>query len=674
MVFPERMKRIHIIVHNSKLELLIKKLHQLGLFQINDTRELDEKICKHLDFHLPHYEVLGPEEAYLRIEKIIELLNTIKEEKKTTIKEMLFPKPFPVQKIEDRSRSEVLNEAKRTLTQIESSILGLWHDREQAEERLSQIKEKVKIMNQLESLKIPLNYIEDSGFTHIRLGYIKEFNKFEAQYKADGQTFSYYAFQVGMVENEKGVVVVSTKEKAKEMDQFLHKRHFQDYDIQSFKEEKTPEMFKMELQGQTQALAETINQVDASLKAYRSQWMDRLEVLFEELAIERDRDDIIKNFGRTKTTSVISGWAPTRGHGAVVNLAKANGAVVYTDDPEADEEHVPIKLRNPGWIRPFEGMTKLFGVPKYNEMDPTMIMGILFTFYFGVMLGDAGYGLIMLLGCLFMYFSIGKVSPFARQAGYIGIWLSVMTIIAGLYFGSVFGDLIPRYVYGDPDAVLFSIAGFQPYNALKEPMGILIFSLIAGIITLDIGILLGAVTNLRNKKFKVFIITQLPWVFIQPGAGLLLLHGFFGLITLPGWAIILCAVSFGIGFILLFIDTKIMCLFDLTGFLGDWLSFTRLMALGLGTTGIALVINVLVDLIANYGTIPYMIIISIVAVVMLAALHLFNIAIQALGAGIHSMRLQFVELFGKFFEGGGDEFEPFAPNRKITEVSGENNQ
>jgi V/A-type H+-transporting ATPase subunit I len=680
MGFPAKMKKFSILVHKNSLDELIKSLHQSALVKITDTKKADKEFLTNLDFTIPHYYVHRVEKAYLRVEKVLEILDSVAVEKKIPLKEKLFPKPLKLRVIKDRDKEDVLRSADKILNSIEDKTLKLSNQREQINDRLTLLQEKMSVINLLRVLDIPLKWAGDTKYTHIRIGLVKEFEKFKTAHKENPISgFTYFVFDIGGSVKEQGIIAVSILGKKKEMDQFLHKTHFTDFDLTGFTEAKTPSQYQTDLMAEEKKLKDQKEEIETSLRYMDEQWREELEVLFEELEIEHDRDDIVKQFGRTKDVSVITGWVPVTDIYKLKKIVTTHNAAAYLEDPEDDDETIPIKLKNAGWARPYETMTQLFGLPKYNELDPTKILMVLFTFYFGVMLGDAGYGLIMLVISVFLYFSLGRVSPFMKTAGYIGICLSVVTILAGLYFGSVFGDLLPRFIYpifGSDAELLFPkivISGMTiaPYDALRDPMGLLIFSLIAGIITINIGIILATVQNVRNKKFRNLLAIQIPWFFIQPCGGLLLLVYFFKMFTIPSWAAVICLVGVGIGTVLLILESKYMFLFDYTGYLGDWLSFTRLMALGLGTTGIALVINVLVDLIVGSGGIGYYIIMIPVAIVLLILLHMFNTAIQALGAGIHSMRLQFVELFNRFLEGGGDEFTPFAPDRKLTKVHNE---
>jgi len=673
MGFPARMKRFYILVHRSSLENLVKDLHQSGLVQITDTNKADKKVLSSLDFSVPHYYVHSVEKAYLRVEKLLEILNSVKVEREIPLKEKLFPKPIPLKVVDSRNKEALVNSTNSLLDRIESNIVDLSHQREETNENISTHSEKLKVIKRLEKLNVPLKWVGDTKYTHVRIGLVKEFEKFEAAYQENHiKGFSYFVFDIGGSVKEQGIVAVSIMGSKKEMDTFLHKTHFTDFDLTSFQEDRTPSQYQLVLTAEEKKLLDKKDELEARLRELGEQYEEQLEVLFEELEVEHDRDDVVKSFGRTKDVSVVSGWVPVRSVNDLRTVVSKYKTSTYLEDPDPEDESIPIKLYNNKFIKPFETMTGLFGLPKYNEMDPTTIMAIGFTFYFGVMLGDAGYGLIMLIACLFMYFSLGRVSPFARTAGYIGICLSTVTILAGLYFGSFFGDLIPRYLRGNELLGLYPTIPYTgaPYDALRSPMGLLLFSLAAGVITINIAILLGAITNIRNKQYKNVISVQLPWIFLQPGAGLLVMDKVFGLFALPTWGTVVCAIAFFLGIGLLFIKAKGMFMFDLTGYLGDWLSFTRLMALGLGTTGIALVINVLVSLIMGAGAsnIVLTIIMSIVGIILLIALHSFNLALQALGAGIHSMRLQFVETFGRFIEGGGEEFTPFTPTRTLTKI------
>jgi V/A-type H+-transporting ATPase subunit I len=391
-------------------------------------------------------------------------------------------------------------------------------------------------------------------------------------------------------------------------------------------------------------------------------------IIEEELENEKARKEVFSRFGETRSTKIITGWVLKNQTERLRMLcAEITGghAKCHFKDPGNNDDKVPVKLHNPKWAKPFEVLTTLFATPKYNEIDPTLIIAIPFIFFFGLMLGDAGYGFVIFFLCLFGYFSLGKIRPVVKQASYIGIFMGFSTIVFGFLMGSMFGDLVPRLIYGNPKTPLYAaeLLGFPlPYDPIRNPIFLLQVSLIIGVSYIMLSIISSAGHNLKYRNFKSFFLGQFPWFLLVPCGLILIFYGFFkfefsALILNISYLMII------IGLILLFIDKKMLFFFDLTGYLGDSLSFARLLALGLATAGIAMTINIIGELI-----IPVHPVLVILVLVLLFFGHLINFVLQALGAGIHSLRLQYVEFFGRCYEGGGKGFKPFQAKRLITKL------
>jgi V/A-type H+-transporting ATPase subunit I len=288
--------------------------------------------------------------------------------------------------------------------------------------------------------------------------------------------------------------------------------------------------------------------------------------------------------------------------------------------------------------------------------------------------------MMILVLSIFGYTKLGKSSRTLKNFSYVGLWVGTVTTVMGILMGSFFGDLIPRFLYNDPDALLYSVqvAGISlPYDSFRNPMLLFQISLIIGLIIINLGIILGAVQSIRRKGYKDLVSKQLSWFVIQPPAIMLIGHLLLKLWELSGGMMIISAVALLVGLFMLSIQYavsyKALTLFDITGFLGDWLSFVRLLALALATIGMALTFNIMGELILNIGSTPVTFTIAlIIASVFMVIAHVINLGLQTLGASIHSLRLQYIELFNRCYEGGGSPFSPFNAGRVHTKIKKSN--
>jgi len=272
--------------------------------------------------------------------------------------------------------------------------------------------------------------------------------------------------------------------------------------------------------------------------------------------------------------------------------------------------------------------------------------------------------LILLILSLFGYLKIGKHSNLIRDWSFMGIWMGLVTTIVGFLTYSIFGNFVHTMLMGDSSGFLYSFTFLNinfPIDSLKEPLVILIAALVLGLVHLNIGIVLSIIQSAKQKHYKKMITEHFCWVPLQLGGGMLIGQFILGMkisSSLFNIAIVLVIV----GLLLLFIAKGPVGFFSITGYVGDWLSYSRLLALGLATAGMALAFNEVSMLLGDM--IPFIGI--IITVVLLVVLHLVNLGISALGAGVHSLRLQYVEFFNRFYEGGGHEFSPFKIKRKYT--------
>ena len=327
-------------------------------------------------------------------------------------------------------------------------------------------------------------------------------------------------------------------------------------------------------------------------------------------------------------------------------------------EPSEEElEEIPIKLNNPGWAKPFEMLTEMYGVPRYDEIDPTPIITFTYSFFFGFMLTDFMYGLIVGLVAALLVKGHKKLNDGTYKFAYTLLISSFFTMFMGAIFGSYFGNAL-------------DLAGFhvpRVWDTFENALVVLQLALAIGLAHLFTGYTIGFVVKLKNGDKKGALFDQLSWMLIILGIVVLALASGSQSAKLTG------EVIFGIGLVLFAIGevvnnkglAALLIISDFFGFVGSWLSYARLMALALATSGIAMVVNILVQMI--WG-IKFLYIGPIVGVILFIGGQLFSVAINSLGAFVHSLRLQYVEFFGTFYSGDGKPFEPFKAKREVSEL------
>ncbi|MBQ7103139.1 MAG: V-type ATP synthase subunit I, partial [Anaerotignum sp.] len=391
-----------------------------------------------------------------------------------------------------------------------------------------------------------------------------------------------------------------------------------------------------------------------------------IEYLYDLLVTQRDRARIVGEMLSTDTVFYFDGWLPARAQEEVEELLKKYEFYYDIQIPDADEE-VPVLLHNSSVATPFEAVTNMYSLPSRKDIDPTTILAPFYFIFFGMMLSDAAYGIILSALCFFVlkiYKPEGTIYKMFKMFFYCGI----STFIWGALFGGWFGNFFTVAA----ETLLGKEFTIQPiwFNPLEEPMRLLIFSLILGAIHLFIGMGIQAYMYIRDGQAVDAICDIFLWYVLLIGLVLFAVGGMAApvLTTVGKIMSIVGAVGiFATGGrkkkgIIGKITGGFGALYGITSYLSDVLSYSRLLALGLATGVVAQVINTLGSL-AGGGVLG-----AVILTVALVFGTIFNLAINALGAFVHSCRLQYVEFFGKFYTGGGREFRPFARKTKYVKI------
>jgi V/A-type H+-transporting ATPase subunit I len=401
------------------------------------------------------------------------------------------------------------------------------------------------------------------------------------------------------------------------------------------------------------------NQYDRA--ALFSQNLLDLQILYDHYENLLNREQTRGTAPATRHTVLLEGWVKKVDFPRLQKIISRFGASSLSRAEPAEDEKVPVEIENKNYIRPFEVITRLYGMPQQFEVDPTVFLAPFFALFFALCLTDAGYGLVIIA---LMVFLIKKIHGDKKLMWMLGI-CSVVTVVAGALTGGWFGDAIQQFI-PRLKPLRDRMMWFDPF---EKPMMFFVLSLALGYVQIMAGLLIAFVHNIRRKQyiaglceqFTLLVMLNSLAIFAASKAGMVPIGigKFFGIL-----AIIPAAV------ILLFshreggwggrIGTGAYNLFSTIFYVGDVLSYIRLMALGMVTAGLAMAINVMAGLALD---IPYGIGVVVMILVMVGG-HGFNIAINALGAFVHTLRLQYAEFFPKFLVGGGRPFEPLSKEYK----------
>ena len=400
----------------------------------------------------------------------------------------------------------------------------------------------------------------------------------------------------------------------------------------------------------------------------------QLRFVIDYLQMRKEKYDALSGLGFTESTFVLTGYIPEKYAESLKKEieAKYTAAITFTDP--TDEDDVPVLLENSKFSAPVEGITKMYAMPGKGDVDPTPVMSFFYYLFFGMMLSDAGYGILMIIGTTIalkkfkLETSMKKTLTMFRNCG-------ISTVFWGALFGSWFGDIAQVVARNFFDKEIGSLAlWFEP---LTDPVKLLLVSFGLGILHLFLGVAVAFKMTWDSGKKLDAIFDALPIYLIvlgvaPLGAGMFIQvpdvlskTGIYMLIT----GVIILVLTAGRTSKSIFgkFFGGLYALYNTaTGYFGDILSYSRLLALGLATGSIASVINLI-------GTMPENKVFKLILLIIVFVVgHIANLAINLLGAYVHTDRLQFVELFSKFYTGGGREFAPLTVNTKYIKFKEEN--
>ena len=379
------------------------------------------------------------------------------------------------------------------------------------------------------------------------------------------------------------------------------------------------------------------------------------EVTYNELQKEQAKNELVNG----QHVFVLQGWLTTKAVDAVeVQLKDKLGEGEYVFLPleiaEEEYEEVPTVLENNTFLQPFENLTEMYGLPKYGELDPTPYTAPFYLVFFGMMAADLGYGALLWLGTFIMlkFFHFDKGTN--RNLKFFHL-LSYPVMIWGIVFGSAFGADLP----------------FQPLSLSKDLITIMILSIIFGVIQIMVGLSLGAYSNLKKKAYVDAYTSHLGWLAIITGIILYVLGSMVlnisWIATIGSSIAIIAAVAIVVVTVLSSenkwggLASGLYNLYGISGYVADVVSYTRLMALAVSGGSIASAFNMLVGFLPPIARFT-------AGIFLIVALQGLNIFLSFLGAYVHGLRLQFVEFFGKFYDGGGHALKPFKTYEKYVDI------
>ena len=646
---PKRMTKAIIVGHKSILKVTVDALHDSNLFHVEDFIEDESgfKISKPFQ---------NAEEVSRKLVKIRSISNFLGIE----------PKEPAVQKADS-----VLRELDTKLNQLDRSISEKSEMISKCETDLKDLETQKRDLLPFLSINLDFDYYRGYDNLKVFAGSIKG-NLEEGQISSITQAYElYYDPQA------KTVVLFVAKKDADRVQEVLQKLEFRDLRVPE-RGGIPSELLKVTEQNEADA-SRQIESLRKEVESMKSQYADFLLASDEILSIENQKAELPLRIATSQNAFIIEGWVPSDNYDKVVstvNSATSSRAYVTSleiEEEEEEEGHVPVEYNNSKPVAPMQEIMDLYSRPKYTEIDPSSILLITFPLIYGMILGDIGYAII--LGAIALAIKKLVKSDAVKPLMNILLYCQISTFIFGIIYGEFLGfplasmhaegETIPGLIPGLDTVTLFSgLAGEQftfPVHRTHMIMTMIGVCLIVGLLHLNLGFILGFI-NLSHHSMKHAVLEKGSLMIIELGV-LVAALGYFGGIsglTYVGAGILV------LGIVMLTMGEGIKGPIELPSLMGNTLSYARIIAVGLSSIYIAGTVNDIAFKMIwpDHSQIGFA---AIAAIIIFILGHALNTVLSIIAPGLHALRLQYVEFFGKFYQGGGRKFNPFGYIRKYTE-------
>lgn len=650
-----QMKKLSLAVVRDEKEALLKELIRLGCVEVSEVSEEirgseAESLVRGETSSLSSYKA-----AYSSLQRGIELLGKYAPQKTG----LLSSKP-------EVEAAKILDETGMWGAVKFAENIGEYDDRiRRAAAEESRQRAVIESLAPWMGLNMPLNS-EGTEYAAVLLGTVPA--RTELQLVADAiaeVTDEAELFSVGDDKTQHYVMLIVLREKLQEVQEALRPFGYTAAAVTGMNGSARELTGKAE-----QALKELAAEKEACTKAIIEETVrrDDMKLSLDKMAAKIAMAEAEEKLLGTESSVIMSGWAPAENEAALAEVfSRYACAYELSDPPEEEYPNVPVKLKNNRVTDGLNMVTNMYSLPAYGSVDPNPLMAPFFILFYGLMMADIGYGIIMIIAALV---AMAKIKPEGNTLSFcrLLLWGGISTLIMGFLTGGCFSDA-PKQIYD----IICQSKGIEPvwqglpklFSPTEDSIVVLVGSLVLGWLHLNTGMVISFVKKCRaGSKADAIWEEGSQWVLLLGGAVFALQK--LDILKIPAAVATACLVI-GVAMLLFGagrnekgfgkVTSAFGCIYNTaTGWFGDILSYSRIMALMLAGGVVGQVFNTVAIMPAQSSGVTPVTIIAFVVIFLLG--HAMNFGLNLLGCYVHDLRLQCLEFFGKFYEDGGKPFSP----------------